>query len=148
MILVLVLAVLLVSYASSLRAYLVQREHIGDVKAEIVERRESIDALEREQRRWDDPAYLRSQARERLGYLLPGETGYQVLDEDGEPLGAGGTLPAQDVPREQPTAWWESTWESVELAARPPQVAEKEQPAERIGPAPSAGRKGSGGSGR
>jgi hypothetical protein len=34
-VLVLVLAVLTVSYASSLRAYLQQRAHIGDLKAQI-----------------------------------------------------------------------------------------------------------------
>ena len=54
--LVLVLAVLTVSYASSLRAYLQQRSHIGDLKAQIAEREASINDLEREKKRWDDPA--------------------------------------------------------------------------------------------
>ena len=40
--LVLVLAVLTVSYASSLRAYLQQRPLIGDLKAQIAEREASI----------------------------------------------------------------------------------------------------------
>src|SRR5688500_18324178 len=55
-VLVLVLAVLTVSYASSLRAYLQQRSHIGDLKAQIAEREASINDLEREKKRWDDPA--------------------------------------------------------------------------------------------
>ena len=50
-ILVLVLAVLTVSYASSLRAYLQQRDQIGDLKSQIALRRASIEDLERENAR-------------------------------------------------------------------------------------------------
>ena len=82
----LVIAVLAVSYASSLRAYLQQRAHIGDVKEQIQERQASIDDLEREKSRWDDAAFVRAQARERFGYLMPGETSYVVLDERGQPI--------------------------------------------------------------
>ena len=46
-VLVLVLAVLTVSYASSLRAYLEQRAHINDLKTQIAEHEANIDALER-----------------------------------------------------------------------------------------------------
>ena len=85
-VLVLVLAVLAVSYASSMRAYLQQRAHIPELKTQIAEREANIDDLEREKRRWRDPAYVQAQARERFGYLMPGETLYVVLDENGEPL--------------------------------------------------------------
>src|SRR6478735_3119525 len=51
-ILVLVLAVLTVSYASSLRAYLDQRAHITDLKEQIALRQADIAELEREKRRW------------------------------------------------------------------------------------------------
>ena len=77
-ILVLVLAVLTVSYASSMRAYLQQRAHIDELKTQIAQREVNIDELEREKRRWDDPAYVQAQARERFGYLMPGETSYVV----------------------------------------------------------------------
>src|SRR3954452_10438229 len=70
-VLVLVLAVLMVSYASSLRAYLQQRSHINDLKTSIAEREVAIDQLEQEKTRWDDPAYVEQQARERLGYVMP-----------------------------------------------------------------------------
>ena len=92
-ILVLVVAVLTVSYASSLRAYLQQRSHIADLKSQIAERSASIDDLEREKRRWNDPAYVQAQARERFGYLMPGQTSYVVLGEDGKPIGSETDLP-------------------------------------------------------
>jgi hypothetical protein len=130
-VLVLVLAVLTVSYASSLRAYLQQRSHIGDLKAQIAEREAAIDDLEREKQRWEDPAYVRTQARERFGYVRPGETSYVVLDEDGEPLESESALhdPAE-VLGDEPTAWWDDAWQSVELAGNPPEQAPP--PAARI----------------
>ncbi|WP_240641400.1 FtsB family cell division protein [Nocardioides ferulae] len=120
-ILLLVVAVLGVSYASSMRAYLEQRAHIVDLKEQIAERQAAIADLEREKDRWEDPAYVEAQARERFGYVMPGETAYVVLDEDGEPLEAESQLndPA-DVLGDEPEAWWEDAWASVELAGDPP----------------------------
>jgi hypothetical protein len=120
-VLVLVLAVLTVSYASSLRAYLQQRAHIGDLKESIAERETAINALEREKQRWQDPAFVRAQARARFGYLMPGETGFLVLDEDGNPLESQTSLSDPDeVIKTVPTAWWSEAWASVELAGNPP----------------------------
>ncbi|MFM6850877.1 MAG: FtsB family cell division protein, partial [Terrabacter sp.] len=130
-VLVLVLAVLTVSYASSLRAYLQQRSHIGDLKAQIAERETSIDALEREKRRWDDPAYVKAQARARFGYLMPGESGFEVIGPDGKPLEAQASLNDPDeVIRTVPKAWWSAAWESMELAGDPPPP--EQQPADLI----------------
>jgi cell division protein FtsB len=120
-ILVLVVAVLTVSYASSLRAYLQQRSHIAELKAQIAERSASIDDLEREKRRWNDPAFVQAQARERFGYLMPGETSYVVLGEDGKPLESETDLPdASEVQKREPQAWWGPVWQSTELAGNPP----------------------------
>lgn len=120
-ILVLVVAVLAVSYASSMRAYLDQRAENNAYLEEIAQRSANIDDLEREKRRWDDPAYVRAQARERLSYVMPGETSYVVLDENGEPLESESELsdPSAVDPK-TPEAWWGRAWESVELAGKPP----------------------------
>ncbi|WP_084622894.1 septum formation initiator family protein [Nocardioides sp. CF8] len=124
-VLVLVLAVLTVSYASSLRAYLEQRAHIGDLKGAIAEREASINALEREKQRWEDPAFVKAQARARFGYLMPGETGFLVLDENGEPLESQTALSdPDDVIKTVPTAWWSDAWTSVELAGNPPALGD------------------------
>jgi hypothetical protein len=122
-VLVLVLAVLTVSYASSLRAYLQQRSHINDLKASIAQHEANIDALESEKKRWEDPAYVEQQARERLGYVMPGEKTYLVLGEDGQPLEPAAELddPAA-VLSTTPTAWWSDGWASVELAGDPPKA--------------------------
>ncbi|MCY7397187.1 MAG: septum formation initiator family protein [Nocardioides sp.] len=122
-VLVLVLAVLMVSYASSLRAYLEQRAHLEDLSAKISERQASIDNLEQEKERWNDPAYVEQQARLRFGYVAPGETSYVVLDENGERLQSESALrDPETVIKQTPTAWWSTAWDSVELAGNPPKV--------------------------
>src|SRR6478609_10187109 len=130
-VLVLVLSLLTISYASSLRAYLDQREHIGDLKSQIALRQARISDLEREKRRWDDPAFVRQQARD-LNYVMPGETAYVVLDENGKPLDTEAELsdPAAVAPK-RPTAWWSTAWKSVELAGHPPKIS-KQKPATKI----------------
>jgi hypothetical protein len=119
-----VLAVLAVSYASSLRAYLEQRSHIVELKAQIAERRASIDDLEREKERWEDPAYISQQARERFGYVKPGDTPFVVLGRDGEPLESEAELTDPDtIAQEPPRAWYDDAWDSVKLAGNPPTKA-------------------------
>ncbi len=120
-VLVLVVALLTVSFASSLRAYVQQRNHLNELKAQIAETEADINDLETEKRRWQDPAYVRAQARERFGFVLPGETGFQVLDENGEPLQTDARLSdPEDVIKVVPDPWWGKAWESVELAGNPP----------------------------
>ncbi len=122
-VLVLVLLVLMMSYASSMKAYLQQRSHIDSLNAQIVQQERRIEVLTRETQRWEDPAYVRTQARQRFGYVLPGETSFVVVGADGEPLEPKGNLsdPA-DVVQQPPTAWWDRAWASVELAGNPPRT--------------------------
>lgn len=122
-ILVMVLAVLAVSYASSLRAYLEQRSHIVELKTQIAERRASIEELEEERARWQDPAYVSAQARERFGYVKPGETPFVVL-RDGEPLESEAELTDPDSVAPVPErAWYDDVWDSTKLAGDPPTKA-------------------------
>ncbi len=78
-----VLLVLMMSYASSMKAYLQQRAHIEELQAQIAQQEQRIEVLQREKQRWDDPAYVRMQARERFGYVLPGERSFVVVDGNG-----------------------------------------------------------------
>jgi hypothetical protein len=130
---VLVLAVLMVSYASSMRAYFEQRHHLDDLQQDITESRANIKALQREKARWDDPAYVRAQARQRFGWVLPGEIAYQVIDEDGKPLDHDDSLTDPEVTTgtDQPL-WWQSAWRSVEVAGNPEDVTDVPPPATKI----------------
>jgi Septum formation initiator len=118
---VLVLAMLMVSYASSLRAYLEQRQHLASLRAEIASSQTDIARLEREKKRWNDPAYVRTVAHERFGWVLPGEIGFQVLDRNGKPLGHTDTLsdPSAVTEANRPL-WWQAAWGSVVAAGKKP----------------------------
>jgi len=142
-VLVVVLAVLVVSYASSMRAYLQQRAHINDLHARIDGSERDIKALEREKRRWKDDAYVETQARERFGWVMPGETGYQVIDRDGRPMERDDELTDPDsMARQVPDPWWDKVYGTFEAADHPkktptPKSSIAPPPAE---PTPSPGQ--------
>lgn len=122
-----VLLVLVISYASSLRIYFSQAHEIAARRTEIAERQQKITTLQEELSRWSNPDHVRTEARDRLGWVVPGETGYQVVGKDGQPLGGGpeiagttaGVGPAKN-------AWWGQLWGSVQAADKPAPVKKKE----------------------
>ncbi|MDN5855487.1 MAG: septum formation initiator family protein, partial [Actinomycetia bacterium] len=122
-VLLLVMLVLLISYASSLRAWLQQREDTEQARTEISEAQHRIDELEREKQRLDDPAYVKTLARERFGWLMPGETGYTTLDADGDVPGDDNTLTdptGEDDDASNDQEWFVEVWGSVRSAGEEP----------------------------
>jgi cell division protein FtsB len=141
-VLVLVLALLMVSYASSMRAFLEQRRHLAALSASITQSQAAVDRLSREKKRWNDPAYVRSVAHQRFGWVLPGEIGFQVLDEHGKPLGHTDSLSAPDsVTEATRPLWWQSAWGSVVSAGKAPvDRSDLPRPATKIEAPGGAGR--------
>ncbi|MDP9801241.1 cell division protein FtsB [Arcanobacterium wilhelmae] len=70
--------------ASPLASYLNQQEQKRAASAELAQATQRADELERELARWQDPKFVQTQARERLGYVMPGETLYVVPREGTE----------------------------------------------------------------
>jgi hypothetical protein len=116
-----VLVVLVLLIAPYLRPWVSQRSQISDGDQKVRELQSEVDALADERRRWDDPAYVRAQARERLHFVMPGETGYVVLSDPAssgsksDPRTADAAVPvrAGDEP------WYARVWESVQIAGDP-----------------------------
>ncbi len=118
LILLLVVAVLGVSYASSVRAWLNQRDEQRSLSSQIAGQQATIAQLQADKARWNDPAYIEDQARLRFGWVLPGERSYRVIGKDGKVLSAGqGELatPLTGSTAPQP-AWWVDTLNSVTQA--------------------------------
>ncbi|GAA1617231.1 hypothetical protein GCM10009789_83980 [Kribbella sancticallisti] len=141
----LVLGALIVSYAQSLRVWFDQHQQISALRQEIADREKRVDQLDNEIARWNDDAYVRAQARQRLGWVMPGEIGYRVIGADGKPVGAppepaGPADPQADV--EKPT-WYTKLWGSVEGAGKPPQSATPSAPKPTPKPVLTAPPKGS-----
>jgi cell division protein FtsB len=134
MVLVLVLSVLTISYASSLKAYFQQHSQIQQLRSQIASSEGDILRLEAEKAQWNDPAYVREQARARFGYLMPGQTSYVVIGEDGKPLAAQASLSDPRTSKSStPTAWWTTEWRSVELAGDPPGAKPDKKPLKYLG---------------
>jgi cell division protein FtsB len=125
-----VLLILTISYASSLRIYFAQAHDIAATKAEIAERQQRIVSLEGELAKWQDVNYVRTQARERLGWVVPGEIGYKVVDANGKPLGGGAEISADAAEPVEPAedAWWAKLWGSVAAADQPAPATGEAEP--------------------
>ena len=142
----LVLGALIVSYAQSLRVWFDQHQQITALQQEIRDREKRVDQLGDEVQRWNDDAYVKAQARQRLGWVMPGEIGYRVIGADGKPIGAppepaGPADPQADDP-EKPT-WYTKLWGSVEGAGKPPQPVKPATPKPTPKPVLTAPPKGS-----
>jgi len=75
----LILAVIVL--APNLRILIEQQQTIAQLQAEVVEAQKSVDSLNENVARWDDRAYIESQARDRLYYVYPGEVSYLVTGD-------------------------------------------------------------------
>jgi cell division protein FtsB len=120
-------AILLISFVSSFSVYLGQQRAIAEVRAEIAGQKTEIGRLQDELERWKDPAYVRAQARDRLGWVMPGEVGYRVIDENGQLV--GGTISGIDEAGLNLTlAWYETAWESLVAADQPAPLVDLDNP--------------------
>ncbi|WP_062389348.1 FtsB family cell division protein [Demequina iriomotensis] len=119
----------------SLRAYFRQQEDLLQLRADAVTAQESVDDLTAEVARWDDPAYVEAQARERLAYVYPGETPYRVIDPETVEGAAEGSPAAEtDQAIEESGTWYTRLWGSVEEAGE----ADVDAGGGKQGPASSA----------
>jgi hypothetical protein len=115
----LVVCALVVSAALPLREYLTQRGQIDAARAKQAAAKERVAALETQLRQWQDPAYIKAQARTRLHFVLPGETAYVILAPSpaAEPAGKAALTSATATGPEAP--WYSQVWGSVKAADRP-----------------------------
>lgn len=122
-----VVLLLVASYTSTLHAWWQQRSDIQSTRAEIEMRKQAIVDLEDQIGRWDDPAYVKQQAKERFGWVAVGEVGYRVIGSDGTMQGAD--VPTLDSP-EQPALpqWYDKLWGSVKEAGKEPAPAPTTEP--------------------
>ena len=114
-----VVLLLIASYTSTFHAWWQQRSEIQSTKAEIVMRKQAILDLEDQMDRWDDPAYVKQQAKERFGWVSPGEVGYRVIGSDGKVQGAD--VQTLDVPTDaKEPDWYDKLWGSVKESGKKP----------------------------
>lgn len=108
--LALVVCALALSIAVPLHTYLSQRADLAQQLAQQQVLRRQEAQLEQENARLSDPAEIKALARERLGYVMPGETPYSVQLPGDVPL-MNGVQPNQRIPTNQ--SWYQQLWNTV-----------------------------------
>jgi cell division protein FtsB len=106
-----VVCVLTLTIAGPVRTYFAQRTEVQQLAAAETQLRAQIADLEEQKVKLGDPVYIAAQARERLGFVMPGEIPYQVqLPPTAAPVAVPGT-DAAPVPSGQP--WYTSLWHTI-----------------------------------
>ncbi|CAH0167898.1 MULTISPECIES: FtsB family cell division protein [unclassified Arthrobacter] len=103
--------------APTVKIFLDKRAEIAALQADIAAKQTKQEDLKRQVSRWQDPNYVKQQARDRINMVMPGETGYWVFGSDlpaAQSSGTAGAASAQD-PANLP--WVDSLWESIRRSA-------------------------------
>lgn len=100
------------------REYLAQRSQIAQLTEQEQAQLNKVAALEEQRRRWEDPAYVKAQARQRLQYVMPGEVGYVVVNRNQVRTGATGGQPTIVAPAGagKNAPWYSQLWGTVPAA--------------------------------
>ncbi|MER6122724.1 septum formation initiator family protein [Streptomyces sp. NPDC001795] len=107
--LALVLCSLVVALAYPIRQYVSQRAQIADMERQQRQARERVEQLRDLKARWQDDAYAEQQIRKRLHYVMPGETGYIVVDPDA-------VKQSRTDRKAAARPWYANVWDGVDKA--------------------------------
>ncbi|MHA3019754.1 FtsB family cell division protein [Mycobacterium sp. BMJ-28] len=110
-ILAVVVCVLTLTIAGPVRTYFGQRAEMNQLKAAETQLRSQIEDLEQQKVKLADPVFIAAQARERLGFVMPGDIPYQVQLPPSavQPVAPG----AQDAPVKSTDPWYTSLWHTI-----------------------------------
>jgi Septum formation initiator len=109
-----VLLALMLAYAYPVRLFLDQRAQIQQLELSQAKQRATIGQLTDESAKWNDPAYIKAQARARFEMVEPGTKAYLVLPApQSTPAGTGTSTPAA------PKTWYGALWSAVRSADHP-----------------------------
>ena len=101
--------------APSVGLLIEQRRDIAALEEQVAAQQANVESLEQQQARWDDPAYIEAQARDRLFFVYPGETSFVVLDDRTTLETASADVPSATL--EEPEDGWAAAAASSFLIA-------------------------------
>ncbi|MFB9362559.1 FtsB family cell division protein [Actinoplanes nipponensis] len=111
-VLIVVLVALALAYTYPVRVYLAQESQIAQMQADQAAQQARIAGLTEEVLKWQDDEYIRTQARDRLFYVRPGEVPLLVLNDPAGAARDAGQATAADAPNR----WYDTLWGSVAAA--------------------------------
>jgi cell division protein FtsB len=110
-ILAVVVCVLTLTIAGPVRTYFSQRTEQQQLANAESQLRSQIANLEQQKSKLADPAYIAAQARERLGFVMPGDTPYQVQLPAGALAPTAPPAPPSTAHSNQP--WYTALWHTI-----------------------------------
>ena len=106
-----VVCVLTLTIAGPVRTYFAQRTEMKQLAATEQSLRAQIADLEQQKEKLGDPVFIAAQARERLGFVMPGDIPYQVQLPPGEALPPPS---GQQLPTTASTdPWYTALWKTI-----------------------------------
>ncbi|GAA4671414.1 septum formation initiator family protein [Frondihabitans cladoniiphilus] len=75
-----IIVLFVVVLAPSLKTLIQQQQQIASLQRAVDDQKADVDSLKSDVARWNDPAYVEAQARDRLLYVYPGEYSYLVMN--------------------------------------------------------------------
>lgn len=106
-----VICVLTLTIAGPVRTYFSQRAEMRQLAEAEAQLRTQISDLEQQKVKLADPVFIASQARERLGFVMPGEIPYQVQLPNRAGVDAAPDAAPTGPPAGQP--WYTSLWKTI-----------------------------------
>ena len=106
-----VVCVLTLTIAGPVRTYFAQRTEMKQLAASEASLRQQIADLELQKAKLADPVYIAAQARERLGFVMPGDIPYQVQLPPGAAPAPGANPQTEAVRSNDP--WYTSLWHTI-----------------------------------
>ena len=103
--------VLALTIAPPVKSYFTQRAQISALKAQLSADNTALDNARKELLLWRDPEFVKSQARERLHFVLPGERQYIVTQGEDNSPDTGATKIASSLADGQP--WYSRLLASI-----------------------------------
>ena len=101
--------------APNLRILIEQRQQIAALQSTVDATEQSVNELGEDVARWSDPAYIESQARERLFYVFPGDVSYLVMGDADTATGSDGVPISTEIQTAQ-VDWLRTLLSSVYTA--------------------------------
>lgn len=132
-----VVCVLTLTIAGPVRTYFAQRTEMSQLAATEASLRAQIADLDEQKTKLADPVFIAAQARERLGFVMPGDIPFQVQLPPSAALPPGPGVPSPTAKSTDP--WYTALWKTISDAPHSaPTAVPEPPPAELPPPTPAA----------
>ena len=111
-----VMIAITIMLAPTVKIFFDKRAELDALSADIAARQAEQDGLRQQLSRWQDPNYVKQQARDRINMVMPGESGYWVFGSE-LPAGTSSSQTAAAAQDPADLPWVDSLWESIRRAA-------------------------------